>query len=122
MLYLFNLLTRQPDCKNFIPQWRYNFDKIISEHTSNKPSLTSIARRLNVHPVTLSREFPKYYDCTFGEYVRQLRHEKALSLLAKKSMPISDIAEYCGFSDPGNFIRCFKRLKGITPDAYRKLL
>ena len=122
MLYLFNLLIRHPDCKKFIPPWRYKFDKIISEQTTSKQSLTNIAKKLNVHPVTLSREFPKYYYCSFGEYVRQLRHEKALSLLAKKSMPISDIAEYCGFSDSGNFIRCFKRLKGITPDAYRKLL
>ena len=122
ILYLFNLLTRHSDWKKFAPSWIHNFDKIINERTTTQQSLTNIAKKLNVHPVTLSREFPKYYNCTFGEYVRQLRIEKILPMLARKSIPISDIAEYCGFADAGNFIRCFKKLKGITPDAYRKLL
>jgi AraC family transcriptional regulator len=121
-LYLFNLLTRQTDCKRSIPLWKYDLDKIIAEQTNDKQSLVNLAKKIKVHPVTLSRQFPRYYNCSFGEYLRQLRIEKAISLLAKKSIPISDIAEHCGFSEPSNFIRCFKRLKGITPDAYRKLL
>ena len=119
--YLFNLLIRQPNGKKF-PLWKNDFDKIIGEQTIHKQSLANLAKRLKVHPVTLSRQFPRYYNCSFGEYLRQLRIEKALSLLAKKSIPISDIAEDCGFSEPSNFIRCFKRQKGITPDAYRKLI
>jgi AraC family transcriptional regulator len=121
-LYLFNLLARQIDGKKSIPLWKYNFDKIIYEQTTNKQSLANLAKKLRVHPVTLSRQFPKYYNCSFREYLRQLRIEKAISLLGKKSIPISDIAEHCGFSEPSNFIRCFKRQKGITPDAYRKLI
>ena len=120
--YLFNLLTRQPDGKKLIPLWKNDFDKIIGEQTIQKQSLANLAKKLKVHPVTLSRQFPGYYNCSFGEYLRQLRIEKAISLLAKKSIPISDIAEHCGFSEPSNFIRCFKRQKGITPDAYRKLI
>ncbi len=121
-LYLFNLLTRQSDNKKSVPLWKYDFDKIIGEYANNKQSLINLAKKLRVHPVTLSKQFPKYYNCSFGEYLRQLRIEKAISLLAKKTIPISDIAEDCGFSEPSNFIRSFKRQKGITPDAYRKLI
>jgi AraC family transcriptional regulator len=121
-LYLFNLLTRQTDRKKIIPPWKYDFDKIIGEQAISKQSLSSLAKKLRVHPVTLSRQFPKYYNCSFGNYLRQIRIERAILLLAKKSIPISDIAEHCGFSEPSNFIRCFKKQKGITPDAYRKLI
>ena len=121
-LFLFNLLTRQAGCKTSLPLWKYDSDKIIEEQTGHKQSLSDLAKKLKVHPVTLSRQFPKYYNCSFGEYLRLQRIEKAISLLAKKTIPISDIAENCGFSEPSNFIRCFKRLKGLTPDAYRKLL
>jgi AraC-like DNA-binding protein len=122
-LYLFNLLTSQPDNKNLIPLWKYNFDKIIGEQNlSKKQSLAELAKKLRVHPVTLSRQFPRYYHCSFGEYLRQLRIEKAVFLLAKRTMSIAEIAEHCGFSEPCNFIRSFKRLKGTTPDAYRNLL
>jgi AraC family transcriptional regulator len=121
MLYLFNLLARPIDAQRLNPSWK-NLDKIISEQPLGKQSLANIASRLDVHPVTLSREFPKCFGCTFGEFVRQLRIEKALPMLAKKSLPISDVAASCGFHEPANFIRFFKRVKGITPNAYRQLL
>jgi AraC family transcriptional regulator len=121
-LYLFNLMTREPKDKKSIPTWKFNFDKIIAEQSNNKQSLSGLAKKLNIHPVTLSRQFPVYYHCSIGEFLRNLRMEQAITLLAKKAIPIADIAETCGFSEPSNFIRCFKKLKGITPDAYRKLL
>jgi len=120
-LYLFNLLLRQGD-QTSVPWWKYDFDKIINDQDLNKQSLTELAKKLKVHPVTLSRQFPRYYHCRIGEFLRQLRMEKAVSLLAKKSIPISDIAEHCGFSESSNFIRCFKKQKGITPEAYRKMI
>jgi AraC family transcriptional regulator len=120
--FAFYLLTRQHEGKKLIPLWKNDFDKIIGEQTIRKQSLANLAKKLKLHPVTLSRQFPGYYNCSFGEYLRQLRIEKAISSLAKKSIPIADIAEHCGFSEPSNFIRCFKRQKGITPDAYRKLI
>jgi AraC family transcriptional regulator len=121
-LYLFNLMTREPHPKKFIPRWKYDFDRTITTKEGNKQSLSELAKKLNLHPVTLSRQFTRYYQCSLGEYLRQMRIEKAIGLLAKKTVPISDIAENCGFSETSNFIRCFKKLKGITPDSYRKLL
>ena len=120
-LYLFNLLTRQRD-QTSTPFWKYDLDRMINDEDLNKQSLTELARKLKVHPVTLSRQFPRYYHCKIGEYLRQLRMERAVSLLARKSVSIADIAEHCGFSEPSNFIRCFKKQKGMTPEAYRKMI
>ena len=121
-LYLFNLLARQSDDKRSFPHWKNTFDKIIESESTHKQTLASVAKRLKLHPVTLSRQFPTYYNCSFGQYMRHLRIEKAIVMLAKKCIPISDIAQDCGFSEPANFIRSFKKQKGVTPAAYRRLL
>jgi AraC-like DNA-binding protein len=120
-LYLFNLLARHVDRKP-MSAWKCEFEKIIHNQDVKNQSLTELAKKLKIHPVTLSRQFPRYYDCNIGEYFRQLRIDKAISLLARKSIPISDIALHCGFSEPSNFIRCFKKQKGVTPESYRKLI
>jgi AraC family transcriptional regulator len=122
LVYLFNLLTRSSDYPNHAPLWTTKFNAIIKDHINNTPSLENISKLLNIHPVTLSKEFPKYYHCSFGDYVRQLRIETSLPLLAKKNMPVNDIAWLSGFSDTSNFIRSFKKVKGVTPNVYRKLI
>lgn len=120
-LYLFNLLTRQTG-RGSMPLWTYDLDKIMHNPELKSQSLAELAKKLKLHPVTLSRQFPKYYGCNFGAYLRQLRMDSAVSLLAKKNISISTIADHCGFSETSNFIRCFKKQKGITPDAYRKMI
>ncbi len=122
VIYVLNLLGRQSVAGKQIPLWKYHVEELIREEPCSNHSLTEIAKKLNIHPVTLSREFPKYFHSTFGSYIRRQRIEKALLLLARKSIPISEIADSCGFSDSGNFSRSFKKLRGITPDAYRKLI
>lgn len=41
-------------------------------------------------------------------------------LLSGENLPITEIAERSGYSDPYHFIRQFKRITGETPAAYRK--
>jgi AraC family transcriptional regulator len=122
LVYLFNSLTRSLETKDQKPEWTKKFNTIIARQVHANHSLKSIARILNIHPVTLSKEFPRYYHCTFGEHIRQLRIEESLSLLSKKNMPLNEIAWECGFSDTSNYIRSFKKAKGLTPGYYRKLL
>ncbi len=76
---------------------------------------------LNIHPAHLSREFSKYFQCGLGQYIRKLKIEKSLSLLSNKKNSLTDISFECGFSDQSHFIRCFKEMIGISPQAYRKI-
>ena len=121
LLYLWNSLSRNTQAKNYTPVWVRRFNDIKND-CDGKLTLTSAAKQLNMHPVTLSKEFPQYYHCSFGEYIRQFRVEKSLALLSKKNMPVSEVAFACGFSDASNFIRSFKKVKGITPNDFRNLL
>jgi transcriptional regulator GlxA family with amidase domain len=94
----------------------------LRDSYAEKLSLRNLSNELNIHPVHLSRGFPKYFRCTFGEYVRKIRVEKSLSLLPNKNLSLTEIAFNCGFADQSHFLRCFKQINGITPSDYRKLL
>jgi AraC-like DNA-binding protein len=84
-------------------------------------SLSEISKDLNIHPAYLSREFSKYFeDLTFGDYIRKLRIEKAVTYLESSEYSLSEIAYLTGFSDQSHFNRIFKKFTGKTPLQYRK--
>jgi AraC-like DNA-binding protein len=104
------------------PLWVNRLKEILHDSFAEKLSLVNLSNELNIHPVHLSREFPKHFHSTFGEYVRKVRVEKALALLPDKNRSLTEIAFECGFADQSHFLRCFKQIIGINPHAYRKLL
>lgn len=84
--------------------------------------LIDLAKIANVHPVHLSRQFPKYFKATLGDYIRTIKVQKALSLLPDKNLSLTKISTECGFADQSHFIRCFKSCHQLTPLHFRKLL
>lgn len=50
-----------------------------------------------------------------------LRIDNACALLEKTDAKIKEIAEQCGFDDPLYFTQAFRRLRGMTPSAYRRI-
>lgn len=103
------------------PDWVRRAEDILRCDCSEKLSLDDLSHELNIHPVHLSRSFSKYFDCTLGEYVRNLRVERSLALMSRRNVSLTEIASNCGFADQSHFIRSFKAIMGVTPSAYRKL-
>ncbi|HET6253423.1 MAG TPA: helix-turn-helix transcriptional regulator [Puia sp.] len=85
-------------------------------------SLVDIAREVNIHPVHLSREFPKHFHTNLGNYLRMIRIQRAMTLLPDATRSLTDIAFECGFADQSHFIRSFKAQFEVPPLAYRRLL
>jgi len=56
------------------------------------------------------------------QYIIQLRLENARDLLQESNLPISRIAEQCGFSDPFYFSRCFRKHFNLPPKQFREKL
>ncbi len=52
------------------------------------------------------------------ELIRLIRMEKACTLLKEGKLPISEIAEQCGFQTASYFITAFKKTFGMTPGRY----
>src|SRR2546427_3461078 len=101
------------------PRWLVRARELLHAQFSEHLTIAQLATSVGVHPVHLAREFRKFYRCTIGEYIRQLRIEHACRALYASDAPLAAIASAAGFSDQSHFSRTFKRLIGVTPLEYR---
>ena len=101
------------------PEWIKTLEDIINED-EDILSLESLSAKLGIHPVHLSRSFPKYRDISLGEYIRMHKIKKSLPLLADFELSLTQIAYTCGFSDQSHYTRTFKKYFNRTPSGYRQ--
>lgn len=104
-----------------LPSWTNGLREIINDRWNEVLSLDELSRALGVHPVTISKSFPKYFSCTLGEYARKVKIEKAVVLINHSHLSLADIAYKCGFADQSHFTRAFKSLTGLTPREFKIL-
>ncbi len=74
----------------------------------------------NVSARSLHRLFVKHTGDSVSEYLCKLRIGRACMRLAESDLPISMIAYEVGLSNLANFNRQFRRLRQMTPSAYRR--
>ncbi|PKB16562.1 AraC family transcriptional regulator [Flavobacterium sp. 5] len=104
------------------PTWVSEINMILNDQFSENLTLDYLSENLNIHPVHLSRDFSKYFNCSLGEYIRKLKVQRSLQLISQRKLDLTSIAFDCGFSDQSHFTRCFKEINGNTPSEYRKIL
>ena len=54
------------------------------------------------------------------DYINGVRINHALALLSQTDVPVNEIAERIGFSNPNYFHKIFKQYMNTSPLAYRK--
>lgn len=106
--------------KRQTPAWLYKVCDILNDNFAETITLKQLSMETGIHPVHISAEFPKYLNCSIGEYIRQRKAEKAYGMLADKELSLTEISAICGFADQSHFIRVFKSIYGAAPSYYRK--
>lgn len=91
----------------------------IVYHYKSKLSIQNIADVACMHKVSVGRFFKQITGFTLVEYINLVRIGKVCEQLNETSKSINVIAMECGFDNLSNFNRCFKKMKGITPQQYR---
>ncbi|SDC67091.1 Helix-turn-helix domain-containing protein [Paenibacillus sp. UNCCL117] len=94
----------------------------IEKHYSEDLSLEMAAEQLQRSRSYLSSYLKEKTGMTFTEYVQDLRIRKAKEMLAQKDIRINEVSERIGYQNVNSFIRIFKKLCGITPGDYRRLV
>lgn len=122
-MLLLNLIHTNPESDSKKPSsgWIKTVAELTRDKWNESLTLKDLSEAAGVHPITISKHFPKYFSCTFGEYMRRLKIEKSLYFLKDPSFSLTEIAAECGFSDQSHFIRTFKQLTGFLPNNYKKL-
>ena len=122
LLTIFSQLSTHKSKVEKKPVWVKQIDELLHESYTEKFSLTELSQTLDIHPIHLSRDFHKYFNCNLGDYIRKLKINQSLSFLTANEKSLTEIALDCGFADQSHFIRSFKENIGITPLNYRKIL
>ena len=104
------------------PRWLEDAREQIHVELSARPSLSGLADSVGVHPVTLARAFRRAFGCTVGEYVRNLRIQRATHQLAQTELSLAEIALDAGFSDQSHFSNLFRRHTGLSPFKFRRVV
>ncbi len=119
---IFGLLSKESHSRTSkIPHWLFKIREIIHDEFKENLNLTYLSKEVNIHPTHLSREFPRYFKSTIGNYIRKVKVGHSVNLLTTQNS-LTDIAYECGFSDQSHFIKCFKSTYKITPNVFRKII
>ena len=82
------------------------------------PSISKIARRLNVSPEHMSRQFKRDYGLCPSSYLHQLRVSEATFRLAVGE-EIIEISHEVGYNDLSRFYKQFRKATDTSPAACR---
>jgi AraC family transcriptional regulator len=93
-------------------------DHIVS-HLDEPLRLEDVSRAALLSPFHFHRVFQALVGVTLAEFVKRLRLEKALFMMAHaRRQSLAAIALSCGFSSSSDFSRCFKQRFGAPPSAF----
>jgi AraC family transcriptional regulator len=104
------------------PVWVDKIKEYLYYENEGNTNLENLSSLLDIHPVHLSRDFSKHFNCNLGQYIRKTKIEKSLQLLAFKDKSLTEVAYECGFSDQSHFNRNFKSIIGTSPLKYKKII
>ncbi|AXT59679.1 AraC family transcriptional regulator [Aquimarina sp. AD10] len=119
-----SLLTLFSDYNSVLnqrPPWVDKIREILCDRWDEFITLNELSNELNVHPVTISKYFSKYFKCSFGEYMRRIKIEKAILYLKHTDKSLTEITFLCGFSDQSHFSKIFKQNTGFKPNEFKHL-
>jgi AraC-like DNA-binding protein len=80
-----------------------------------------MAKRVNKHPVYLTRAFKSHYGFDIKTFQKNLRLGHALAQKLNTEKSLTEIAYESGFSDQSHFNREFKKATGFTPKKSLKV-
>ncbi|MNE68944.1 Transcriptional activator NphR [compost metagenome] len=83
------------------------------------PRKERVAEHFGMTLRTLQRHLQQA-GSSYQQILDELRQELASHYLLHSELPIQDIAQYLGFSEPRSFHRSFKGWTGMTPGEFRQ--
>lgn len=92
----------------------------LNEHYAENISLEMLCDISAYSRTTLIQRFKQHLGKTPFQYLNELRIRQAKIILTATSLPISTVAEQCGFRCPYYFSNTFQKHCGESPRSYRK--
>lgn len=94
--------------------------QIIDKEYRNQLLSSDIANRIHMSRSYFNQCFKQMIGESFGNYLRNIRIQKAKEFLEQTNKSIQWIASHTGYEDEKYFSRIFKKETGMNPSDYRK--
>ncbi len=91
----------------------------MSDNASSSLRINDVADYAGLSRSYFSRLFCKETGQTPYEYLLETRINRAKQMLSLDRIPVSGVAEQCGFVDTSHFIKVFRKKTGKTPASFR---
>jgi len=79
-----------------------------------------LARLVQLSTSHFQHVFKKQVGMTVSAYIGELRLDEACGLLQSTHLSIKEIRIMVGIPDGSNFVRLFRKRRGMSPSAYRQ--
>lgn len=109
-------------CSHMKPTWLTKVRDEVRESFVYGVRARMLAAKSGVHPVYLARAFRHHYGESISDYVRRLRVQAAVTLLAQLDLPLAQIAANTGFADQSHLTRTLRSEVAISPAELRAVV
>lgn len=92
----------------------------VRKYPEKNYTLSEISKQTGITISNLQHGFKKMHETTFALFVRNMRLKKAVELLCKSNLNITQIVDRIGLKSDSYFSRIFKEKYGVTPRQYRQ--
>lgn len=95
---------------------------ILKAEYVHPPTVQALAKRLGTNKNRLQSGFSAMEGRTVSAYLRAVRMEHALDLLADTNLSIEAVAEQVGYQGKANFYKAFRKTYGYAPSEVRSFI
>ena len=93
----------------------------VHDHSAEPFDVQRVVRATAISRRQLEVRFRRVLGCTLYDYICRQRTQRAQQLLSNpQRIKLQAVAKNCGFSGPEQMRQVFRRLTGLTPQAYRQ--
>lgn len=96
----------------------YHAQTILNQNMSHPPSVSELARQVQLNERKLKEGFRQVFDTTVFGYLTQRRMQAACKLLAQQRS-VSAVAAAVGYASSTAFSNAFRRQFGVSPKGYQ---
>ncbi|MGA2895412.1 MAG: AraC family transcriptional regulator [Xanthobacteraceae bacterium] len=94
--------------------------RFIEEHLEEQISLDTLAKLVRLSRYHFCRSFKQSFGMPPHRFHTVRRIEHAKSLLARRSVSVTDVGMAIGFSETSSFTAAFRKATGLTPTGYQR--
>jgi transcriptional regulator GlxA family with amidase domain len=108
--------------RNHLDDVVHRAQSLLIEELDSPPTLDQLAERVGSSSRNLSRRFRQSLNLSMGAYLKELRLERARSLLEEEGSKVEDVARACGFAGSRQLRNLFQAHFGRSPRGRQNAL